>query len=159
MQRPVGPACRAWSSLRHFLMSKYCQAGVQLAAGELVVSLFFWHSELRYSSQCLLSTLYLLCCLLIPPDNHIGSKWVTSVLLVGSAGLACLLAGTTASLDLLACTQCWLTCASDSAVVSTAYLQSLRCCGSIQHAYACMVIPVGETSASFCVQQHTDLKQ
>ena len=107
VQRPAiaeGLPWRGWYSFRHFLLSKHFQAGVQLAAGELVVSLFFWRSELRYSSQCLLSTLYLLCSLLIPPDNHIGSKWVTSVLLVGSAWLACLLAGTTASSDFLPCT-------------------------------------------------------
>ena len=115
MQRPkatVGQTGQAWNFLRKFILSKHFQAGVQLAAGEVLVSLFFWRSELRYTSQCLLSTLYLLCSLLIPPDNHIGSKWVVCVLLIGSAGLACLLAGTTVCLDLLLCKDASANCTS-----------------------------------------------
>ncbi|KAL3143665.1 hypothetical protein ABBQ38_002460 [Trebouxia sp. C0009 RCD-2024] len=94
----VGPTFRAWDVFRQFLLSRPCQTGLQVAAGELIVSLFFWRSELRYSSRCLLSTLYLLCSLLVPPDNHIGTKWAISVLLIGSGWLACLLAGATISI-------------------------------------------------------------
>ena len=76
-----------------FFLGKHFQAGLQLAAGELLLSMFFWRSELRYTNQCLCSTLYLLCSLLIPMDSHMGSKLVSSALLVGSASLASVLAG------------------------------------------------------------------
>ena len=73
------------------------QAGVQLAAGVLPLSIFFWVAKLRWKGNCLMATLYVVTSLLVAQDNHMGSKLVAAALLLGCTWVASLMAGAVVS--------------------------------------------------------------
>eukprot|EP00798_Chlamydomonas_sp_ICE-L_P018570 gene18570-25079_t len=90
-------------AIRTFLLSAEFQAAMQLMVGAFVASLFVFVGPMAFKGSCLAMTLFIIMSLVVPAHCHVGTKLLTSCVMLGSTAVGSALAGAVASV-VKACT-------------------------------------------------------
>ncbi|GBF99070.1 hypothetical protein Rsub_11841 [Raphidocelis subcapitata] len=83
----------ALDAARAFALSPNAQLSAQLCVGTLLVSLFVFISEMRFAGACFSYTIFLVTCVMMSANAHVGTRLLAVAVFVGTTWLALIPAG------------------------------------------------------------------